>query len=122
MPILCWCSFKHNIMIPIIRLFIFINSFIHVLMYSYYALSSFGPKVQSYLWWKKYITLIQIIQFIICGSYGVLLLIMQTDYPIDWFLFVVGQNPVFLVMFANFYQKAYSRTERKDRNTNLKIK
>lgn len=32
-----------------------LNSFIHVLMYSYYGLSSV-PSMRPYLWWKKYIT------------------------------------------------------------------
>lgn len=32
-----------------------LNSFIHVLMYSYYGLSAI-PAMRPYLWWKKYIT------------------------------------------------------------------
>lgn len=32
-----------------------LNSFIHVLMYSYYGLSAV-PAMRPYLWWKKYIT------------------------------------------------------------------
>lgn len=39
----------------------FINSFIHIIMYAYYLLSAMGPKVQKYLWWKKYITILQIV-------------------------------------------------------------
>ena len=38
-----------------------INSAVHVLMYSYYGLSAFGPRFQKYLWWKKYITKIQLV-------------------------------------------------------------
>lgn len=37
------------------------NSFIHVLMYSYYGLSALGPSVTKYLWWKKYLTIIQLV-------------------------------------------------------------
>nr|XP_033792585.1 elongation of very long chain fatty acids protein 5 isoform X2 [Geotrypetes seraphini] len=37
-----------------------LNSFIHVLMYSYYGLSAI-PAVRPYLWWKKYITQCQLI-------------------------------------------------------------
>ncbi|CAG4986868.1 unnamed protein product [Parnassius apollo] len=36
-----------------------INSSIHIIMYGYYALSAF-PDLNKYLWWKKYITLMQI--------------------------------------------------------------
>ena len=32
-----------------------VNSFVHVVMYSYYFLSGMGPAVQKYLWLKKYI-------------------------------------------------------------------
>lgn len=39
-----------------------INSGIHVLMYGYYGLAAFGPKIQKYLWWKKYLTIIQMVQ------------------------------------------------------------
>uniref|UniRef100_A0A3P9DME7 Elongation of very long chain fatty acids protein n=1 Tax=Maylandia zebra TaxID=106582 RepID=A0A3P9DME7_9CICH len=35
------------------------NAMIHVLMYLYYGLASCGPKIQKYLWWKKYLTIIQ---------------------------------------------------------------
>lgn len=38
-----------------------INSFIHVLMYAYYGLAAMGPEVQKYLWWKKYLTKMQIV-------------------------------------------------------------
>lgn len=38
-----------------------INSFVHVIMYSYYGLSAIGPHMQKYLWWKKYITMLQLV-------------------------------------------------------------
>lgn len=38
-----------------------INSFIHVIMYMYYLLSAMGPQMQKYLWWKKYLTIMQIV-------------------------------------------------------------
>lgn len=37
------------------------NAMIHVLMYLYYGLASCGPKIQKYLWWKKYLTIIQMV-------------------------------------------------------------
>ena len=36
-----------------------INSSIHVLMYGYYFLAALGPRVQKYLWWKRYLTRLQ---------------------------------------------------------------
>lgn len=38
-----------------------INSSIHVLMYGYYGLAALGPQMQRYLWWKKYLTIIQMV-------------------------------------------------------------
>ena len=38
-----------------------LNSFVHVIMYSYYGLSAMGPAVQKYLWWKKYLTQLQLV-------------------------------------------------------------
>lgn len=38
------------------------NALIHVLMYLYYGLASCGPKIQKYLWWKKYLTIIQMVR------------------------------------------------------------
>jgi GNS1/SUR4 family. len=37
------------------------NSFIHVLMYTYYGLSAMGPHIAKYLWWKKYLTILQLV-------------------------------------------------------------
>lgn len=39
-----------------------INSFVHVVMYLYYGLSALGPVAQPYLWWKKYMTAIQLVR------------------------------------------------------------
>lgn len=38
-----------------------LNSFIHILMYSYYGLSVF-PSMHKYLWWKKYLTQAQLVR------------------------------------------------------------
>ena len=38
-----------------------VNSAVHVIMYSYYALAALGPAYQKYLWWKKYLTTIQLV-------------------------------------------------------------
>lgn len=48
-----------------ITLLCILNSFIHVVMYGYYLLAAMGPRVRPYLWWKKYLTTMQMIQFVI---------------------------------------------------------
>lgn len=39
-----------------------VNSFVHVVMYTYYGLSGF-PSLRKYLWWKRYLTQFQIVSF-----------------------------------------------------------
>ena len=46
-----------------------LNSMVHVLMYSYYGLSAIGPSLQPYLWWKKYLTMIQLVSIFISILY-----------------------------------------------------
>lgn len=33
-------------------------------MYTYYLLAALGPQVQKYLWWKKYLTIMQIVRIL----------------------------------------------------------
>lgn len=41
-----------------------INAFVHVIMYSYYFLTSYRPELRDSLWWKKHITQIQLVSVI----------------------------------------------------------
>lgn len=38
-----------------------LNNFVHVLMYFYYMLAAMGPQYQKFLWWKRYMTELQIV-------------------------------------------------------------
>ncbi|CAH2991944.1 unnamed protein product [Chilo suppressalis] len=42
-----------------------LNSFVHVLMYAYYGISSLGPEYAKYVWWKKHLTKVQLMQFVL---------------------------------------------------------
>jgi len=39
-----------------------INSLVHVVMYMYYGLAALGPQMQKYLWWKRYLTSLQLVR------------------------------------------------------------
>ena len=39
-----------------------INCSVHIVMYFYYGLSAAGPRFQKFLWWKKYMTAIQLVR------------------------------------------------------------
>ncbi len=47
-----------------------LNTFVHIVMYSYYGLAALGPHMQKYLWWKRYLTSLQLVNtqhtFIFC--------------------------------------------------------
>lgn len=46
-----------------------LNCVVHVFMYSYYGLTALGPSYQKYLWWKKYLTTIQLVwQVLLCKT------------------------------------------------------
>ena len=34
---------------------------VHSVMYLYYALAALGPWMRPYLWWKKYLTQLQLV-------------------------------------------------------------
>lgn len=42
----------------------FINSIIHIVMYTYYLVTAFSAKHKNNVWWKKYITQMQIVSFL----------------------------------------------------------
>jgi hypothetical protein len=39
-----------------------LNSFVHAVMYSYYYVTATWPEYKQNVWWKKYITLLQIVR------------------------------------------------------------
>ena len=93
-----------------------VNTFIHSVMYTYYAISVAGSEYKKYLWWKKYLTLAQVVQFIIiiCHStYG----LMQKDcsfHPI-FHVFELFYASVFFALFLQFYLKTYVYSDNKNR-------
>lgn len=76
-------------------------------MYSYYLLAALGPQVQPYLWWKKYLTAFQMIQFIAIMIHAFQLLFIECNYP-KAFVWWIGLHAVmFLFLFNEFYKQSY---------------
>lgn len=91
-----------------------LNTFVHIVMYTYYMLAAFGPHMQKYLWWKKYLTTLQMIQFVLVMVHAFQLLFIECDYP-KAFVWWIGLHAVmFYFLFADFYQQAYKKRPRKD--------
>lgn len=57
--VISWYILKYEPVYSTIFLCTF-NSFIHIIMYAYYGLAAF-PNLTKYLWWKKYITKMQLV-------------------------------------------------------------
>ncbi|XP_055931559.1 elongation of very long chain fatty acids protein 4-like [Argiope bruennichi] len=86
-----------------------LNSFVHVIMYFYYGLSAFGKSIQKYLWWKRYLTIIQIVQFLLVIAYIIISVgtgcEKMTNLQIFYVFFVVS----ILVLFIIFYRNSFKR-------------
>jgi len=80
------------------------NSFIHVLMYSYYLGASLGVACP----WKKYLTLCQQFQFVICFSHATTVMI-RGIVPAWLCLLQMFVMVNMLVLFTMFYMKAYKK-------------
>ncbi|XP_054160046.1 elongation of very long chain fatty acids protein 7-like [Oppia nitens] len=113
-PILGWLYLWYCWGSPAITLFALLNSAVHVIMYSYYALAAFGPSIQKFLWWKRYITQIQLIQFALLCMYGCFIYKYQHGYPQFAFWLAATQPPLFLILFAQFYLQCYTRVKKVD--------
>lgn len=86
-----------------------LNTFVHIIMYGYYLLAACGPKVQPYLWWKKYLTTLQLIQFVLVMVHAFQLFFIECNYP-TMFALYIGLNAVFFFyQFRHFYIKSYGQ-------------
>nr|XP_012154326.1 PREDICTED: elongation of very long chain fatty acids protein AAEL008004-like isoform X2 [Megachile rotundata] len=86
-----------------------INSFIHIIMYSYYMLTSIGPHMYKYVWWKKYLTTLQLIQFSIILVHNLQLFFIDCNYP-KIIAFLLSLNSIiFIYMFGKFYITNYTK-------------
>lgn len=92
-----------------------INCFIHVLMYLYYCLSTI-PRAQPYLWWKKYITQAQLIQFALTILHTISAIIWPCGFSIPWLMFLVFYMMSLTALFLNFYMKTYTAKTKSKRS------
>ncbi|XP_076618439.1 very long chain fatty acid elongase AAEL008004 [Colletes latitarsis] len=84
-----------------------INAFIHVIMYTYYMLSSMGPHMSKYLWWKRHLTSLQLIQFSIIFCHSFQVLFNGCNYPKVIASLLSLNSLVFIYMFGSFYVETY---------------
>lgn len=119
----CWLIKRNCFVILIIFISIvgghstffgFLNTFVHIVMYSYYLLAALGPRIQPYLWWKKYLTTLQMIQFILVMIHAFQLFFIDCNYP-KAFVWFIGMHAImFYFLFRNFYNEAYKKKNLKN--------
>lgn len=86
-----------------------LNTFVHIVMYFYYMLAAIGPQLQKYLWWKKYLTALQMIQFVLVMVHAFQLLFVDCNYP-RAFVWWIGMHAVmFYFLFSDFYKQTYKK-------------
>ena len=115
MPMISWGATKyypggHGTFIGVI------NSFVHIIMYTYYLLAALLPQYHKYLWWKKYITRLQMGQFCLAFLHSCQLLFYDCVYP-RWSLILILPNAMFFYfLFDDFYSQAYKRAKKEARS------
>lgn len=90
-------------------------------MYSYYLLAALGPQIQPYLWWKKYLTTLQMIQFIFVMIHAFQLLFIECNYP-KAFVWWIGMHAfMFYFLFRSFYKEAYKKKNSENTSGKRKV-
>ncbi|NWQ88044.1 ELOV7 protein, partial [Burhinus bistriatus] len=91
-----------------------LNCIVHVVMYTYYGICSLGPAYHKYLWWKKYMTTIQLVQFIMITCHiGQIYIMDDCPYQYPIFMFIIWlYGSMFLVLFLHFWYHAYTKGKR----------
>ncbi|XP_072929996.1 very long chain fatty acid elongase 7-like isoform X2 [Epargyreus clarus] len=92
---------------------VLINSIIHIIMYSYYLLSTWDESYKSSLWWKKYVTQMQLVQFTLVLLHLIALAVTKDcNYPRFPAYILIPQNLFMVILFSDFYYKAYIKPKK----------
>ncbi|XP_026729760.1 elongation of very long chain fatty acids protein AAEL008004-like [Trichoplusia ni] len=91
----------------------YLNSMVHVIMYGYYLISSLGPEYQKYVWWKKHVTMIQLIQFLIIFVHNAAVFFYECDFPRILNFLCLLNAVAFIYMFGKFYINSYKKNNSK---------
>ncbi|XP_047483769.1 elongation of very long chain fatty acids protein-like [Penaeus chinensis] len=89
----------------------FLNALVHTVMYTYYLLAALGPIAKPFLWWKKYVTSMQMVQFVLMVLHSMTAMTVECSVPTPIVRWVGIMAVVFLVLFTDFYIKAYRKRD-----------
>ncbi|XP_061653107.1 uncharacterized protein LOC133488791 isoform X2 [Phyllopteryx taeniolatus] len=109
----CWLGLKYT---PGGQSFMcgMLNSLVHVAMYLYYGLAAFGPRMTRYLWWKHYLTILQLLQFFLLSIHTVYNLLADCDYPDSLNLIGFIYALTIIALFSHFYYRSYLTSKTND--------
>ncbi|XP_066996660.1 very long chain fatty acid elongase AAEL008004 [Anabrus simplex] len=101
--------------------FALLNTFVHIIMYFYYMVAAMGPQFQKYLWWKKYLTTVQMVQFVLIFGHQFQLLFTECNYPKGFMVWIGLHGILFLFLFSDFYKTHYraNRSQQPTKDTGL---
>ncbi|CAB1324670.1 unnamed protein product [Coregonus sp. 'balchen'] len=89
-----------------------LNTFVHIVMYSYYGLAALGPHMQKYLWWKRYLTSLQLLQFVLLTTHTGYNLFTECDFPDSMNAVVFAYCVSLIALFSNFYYQSYRKSKK----------
>lgn len=90
-----------------------VNTFVHSVMYFYYFITAFKPDLKKSIWWKKYITQIQLAQFALLSVFFLRVALAKScgySKVFSWIVFI--QNLYMLTLFGEFYIQAYVKPKK----------
>lgn len=105
-PIFGWLLYRSETGSYLV-VFMLFNSIVHVIMYTYYGIAGLGPRYQKYIWWKKYLTTLQIVQFLFIIFYLPAAYIMGCTTSNFVFICSIIITVLFLFLFINYYRSAF---------------
>ncbi|CAL1286991.1 unnamed protein product [Larinioides sclopetarius] len=105
--IINWClQYFREASAHYIIICLLMNTIVHVIMYFYYGLAAFGGRIRKYLWWKKYLTLVQIIQIFCMLIYMAIAFLTGCDEFRIYEKIVFSFFALNFFLFINFYKKS----------------
>ncbi|OQR77985.1 elongation of very long chain fatty acids protein 4-like [Tropilaelaps mercedesae] len=84
-----------------------VNMCVHMLLYTYIFLATFGPRVTPYLTWKRYLDKIELAQFLIITLHILLPVFVRTcSYPVLHSLSGISMIALMTVLFVSTRKRA----------------
>ncbi|KAK7862882.1 hypothetical protein R5R35_011594 [Gryllus longicercus] len=111
MVLLSWCGLKyfpggHGTFLGLF------NTFVHACMYTYYLIAAVYPRN---IWWKKYVTQLQLVQHVTVGLHLAQLFVSNPcNYPLLVPRVLVPHAIFLVLLFSHFYRRAYGRKAAQD--------